>query len=98
MLARSCSRWLSRCCRQNTGLWIGRILGMLVIYWTRLYIIHHLDDKDDRKLEGTAHYFLSGAIAALPFRELSRLEWVPLSSTEEVAKCRKDERQRRHDA
>ncbi|CAG8807452.1 28756_t:CDS:2, partial [Dentiscutata erythropus] len=60
-------------CRPDIGAWAGRILGNIIIFVLRTLIAIYHDPNESLHLSGSAHYFLSGSICAIWYREIIRL-------------------------
>ncbi|CAG8765802.1 12903_t:CDS:1, partial [Ambispora leptoticha] len=69
----------------SVGAWTSRILGNIIILGIRTLIALYHDPKKSLQLSGSAHYFLTGSICAIWYREIIRLGLLPLSSEEEMA-------------
>ncbi|CAG8563450.1 5217_t:CDS:2 [Dentiscutata heterogama] len=71
--------------RPDIGAWAGRILGNIIIFVLRTLIVIYHDPNESLHLSGSAHYFLSGSICAIWYREIIRHGLLPLSLEEEKA-------------
>ncbi|KAF0544244.1 acyltransferase [Gigaspora margarita] len=76
-------------CGPKIGAWTGRVLGNIIIFGVRTLIALYHDPGDSLQLSGSAHYFLSGSICAIWYREIVRLGLFPLSLEEEKALVKK---------
>ncbi|CAG8856719.1 12416_t:CDS:1, partial [Gigaspora margarita] len=61
------------CGRPNIGAWAGRMLGNIIIFVVRTLIVLYHDPETPLLLSSLAHYFLSGSICAIWYREIIRL-------------------------
>lgn len=71
--------------KPDIGAWTSRILANIIIVIIRTLIALYHDPDNALYLSGTAHYFLSGSISAIWYREIMRIGLLPLSLEEEMA-------------